>query len=123
MTQNCIDADSCMPSHFLLPFRRIYSNRRVSLGLKLLKSYSMSPIISEILKIKANSTFTLDSPAFSLLRETPIKFGVKEQYYGKCTDEPDTLLWVISVSDLSYLSTPADPPFDRLAQGRGSHRK
>ena len=88
---------------------RIYSNRRVSLGLKLFNSYYMSPIISEILKIKANSTFSLDSPAFSSLRETPIKFGVKEQYYGKCTDEPDTLIWVISASDPSYLSTLTDP--------------
>jgi len=55
----------------------------------------MSPIISEILKIKADSTLTLDGPAFSSLRETPIKFGVKEQYYGRCTDEPDTLIWVV----------------------------
>lgn len=68
----------------------------------------MSPIISEILKIKANSTFTLDCPSFSSLRETPIKFGAKEQYYGRCTDEPDTLIWVVRASDPPYLSTPAD---------------
>ena len=71
-----------------------------------LDATSMSPIISEILKIKAKSTFTLDCPAFSSLRETPIKFGVKEQYYGRCTDEPDTLIWVVRASDLSYPTTP-----------------
>jgi hypothetical protein len=70
----------------------------------------MSRIISEILKIKARSTFTLEGSAFSSLRETAIKFGVKEQYYGKCTDEPDTLMWVVSASDPSYISsTSADP--------------
>ena len=68
----------------------------------------MSPIISEILKIKASSTFTLDSPAFSSLRETPIKFGVKEQYYGRCIDEPDTLIWVVRAPDPSYFCTSAD---------------
>ena len=78
---------------------------------------SMSPIISEILKIKANSTFTLDSPAFSSLRETPIKFGVKEQYYGKCTDEPDTLIWVVRASDPSYTPYSCWSPIGRLAQG------
>ena len=70
----------------------------------------MSPItaiISEILKIKAKSTFTLNCPAFSSLRETPIKFGVKEQYYGKCTDEQDTLIWVLRApSGLSSISSP-----------------
>ena len=68
----------------------------------------MSPIrvISEILKIKAKSTFTLDSPAFSSLRETPIKkFGVKEQYYGRCTDETDTLIWVVREPAPSPLSS------------------
>lgn len=68
----------------------------------------MSPIISEILKIKVDSTFTLDCPAFSTLRETPIRLGVKEQYYGTCTDEPDTLMWVVRTSDPSCLSAPAD---------------
>ena len=68
----------------------------------------MSPIISEILKIKANSAFSLDCPTFSSLRETTIKFGVKEQYYGKCTDETDTLIWVVRASDSCYLATLAD---------------
>ena len=64
----------------------------------------MSPIISEILKIKAKSTFALGGSAFSSLREAAIKFGVKEQYYGMCTDEPDTLMWVVSALDPSYIS-------------------
>ena len=89
--------------------RRVWTERWTHLShLKFLNTTSMSPIISEILKIKARSTFTLDCPAFSSLREIPIKFGVKEQYYGRCTDEPDTLIWVVRASDPSYLSTHAD---------------
>lgn len=68
----------------------------------------MSAIISEILKVKVDPSFTLDSAAFASLREIPIKFDVKEQFYGLCTDEPNTLLWVIRASDNIYLSVPAD---------------
>ena len=88
----------------LRPYTKAWTERWTHLSH--LDTTSMSPIISEILKIKANSTFTLDCPAFSSLREIPIKFGVKEQYYGRCTDEPDTLIWVVRASDPSYPTTP-----------------
>ena len=68
----------------------------------------MPPITSEILKVKVDPSFTLDSVAFASLRDIPIKFDVKEQFYGLCTDEPNTLLWVIRASDTVCLSVPAD---------------
>ena len=33
---------------------------------------------------------------------------MKEQFYGLCTDEQNTLLWVIRASDTVCLSVPAD---------------
>ena len=56
----------------------------------------MSSIISQILKLKVRPSFTVESLDFKLLRESAASEGVKEQYYGLCTDEPNTLLWVIS---------------------------
>jgi hypothetical protein len=58
----------------------------------------MSPIVSEILKITVGPGFKLTSPAFAKLREAVVKAGVKEQYYGISTDEPDNLFWVIRKS-------------------------
>ncbi|PPQ98860.1 hypothetical protein CVT26_014336 [Gymnopilus dilepis] len=56
----------------------------------------MSSIISQILKLKVRPSFTVESLDFKLLRESAASEGVKEQYYGLCTDEPNTLLWVIN---------------------------
>ena len=65
----------------------------------------MPPIISEILKVKVDPSFTLDSVAFVSLQDIPIKFDVKEQFYGLCTDEPNTLLWVSVPADLEDLQS------------------
>ncbi|KAJ6555566.1 hypothetical protein DFH09DRAFT_1262406 [Mycena vulgaris] len=55
----------------------------------------MPPIVSEIVKFTVKPGFTLDSPEFAQLRKTAVESGVKEQYYGTCTDTANTLLWVI----------------------------
>ena len=55
----------------------------------------MPPIISELIKITVAQGFKLDSPNFAQLRNSAVANGVKEQYYGNCTDTPNTLLWVI----------------------------
>jgi hypothetical protein len=62
----------------------------------------MPPIISELIKFNVPISFTLDSPGFAQLRQTAVANGVKEQYYGTCTDTPNTLLWVVRVY-LSFL--------------------
>ena len=65
---------------------------------------TMSPIISEILKIQVAPTFQLDSPAFKELRDAVVvKGGVKEQYYGMSMDHPDNLLWVIREHNFCYI--------------------
>jgi hypothetical protein len=60
----------------------------------------MPPIISELIKFSVALGFKLDSPGFAQLRKAAVANGVKEQYYGTCTDTPNTLLWVIR----AYLS-------------------
>jgi hypothetical protein len=55
----------------------------------------MPPIVSEIVKITVKPGFSLDAPEFAQLRKVVVEAGVKEQYYGTCTDTPNTLLWVI----------------------------
>jgi hypothetical protein len=60
----------------------------------------MPPIVSELIKFSVAPVFKLDSPDFAQLRKAAIANGVKEQYYGTCTDTPNTLLWVIR----AYLS-------------------
>ena len=55
----------------------------------------MPPIVSELIKFSVARGFKLDSPGFAQLRKTVVANGVKEQYYGTCTDTPNTLLWVI----------------------------
>ena len=55
----------------------------------------MPPIVSELMKITVARGFKLDSPTFSQLRGAAVANGVKEQYYGTCTDTPNTLFWVI----------------------------
>jgi hypothetical protein len=55
----------------------------------------MPPIISELIKLSVARGFKLDSPGFSQLRNAAVANGAKEQYYGTCTDTPNTLLWVI----------------------------
>jgi hypothetical protein len=55
----------------------------------------MPPIISELIKFSVAHGFKLDSPSFSMLRKSVVANGVKEQYYGTCTDTPNTLFWVI----------------------------
>ena len=57
----------------------------------------MPPIVSELIKFNVARGFKLDSLDFAQLRKAS---GVKEQYYGTCTDTPNTLLWVIR----AYLS-------------------
>jgi hypothetical protein len=60
----------------------------------------MPPIVSELIKFSVARGFKLDSPDFAQLRKAAVANGVKEQYYGTCTDTPNTLLWVIR----TYLS-------------------
>jgi hypothetical protein len=56
----------------------------------------MPPIVSELIKFSVARGFKLDSPDFAQLRTAVTNGGrVKEQYYGTCTDTPNTLLWVI----------------------------
>ena len=55
----------------------------------------MPPIISELIKFSVRRAFKLDSPGFAQLRNAVVANGVKEQYYGTCQDNPNTLLWVI----------------------------
>ncbi|KAF7294530.1 Glycoside hydrolase family 5 protein [Mycena indigotica] len=55
----------------------------------------MPPIISQLIKFTTHSGFTLASGAFADLRRAVTRHGVQEQYYGLCTDAPNTLLWVI----------------------------
>ncbi len=55
----------------------------------------MPPIISELIKFSVAPGFQFDSPGFTQLRQAAVANGVKEQYYGTCTDTPNTLLWVI----------------------------
>jgi hypothetical protein len=55
----------------------------------------MPPIISELINFSVAQGFKLDSPGFAQLRKAAVANGVKEQYYGTCTDTPNTLLWVI----------------------------
>lgn len=55
----------------------------------------MPPIVSELIKFTVAGSFKLDSPDFAQLRKAAVANGVKEQYYGTCTDTPNTLLWVI----------------------------
>ncbi|KAJ7653400.1 hypothetical protein B0H17DRAFT_1100822 [Mycena rosella] len=55
----------------------------------------MPPIVSEIVKFTVKPGFALGSPEFAQLRTAAVECGVKEQYYGMCTDAPNTLLWVI----------------------------
>ena len=62
----------------------------------------MPPIVSELIKFGVARGFKLVSPDFAQLRKAAVANGVKEQYYGTCTDTPDTLLWVIRVY-LSFL--------------------
>lgn len=52
-------------------------------------------IISEILKITVDRSFKLSSPEFAALRAIAVQAGVKEQYYGIATGEPNHLSWVI----------------------------
>jgi len=49
----------------------------------------------KIVKITVKPGFSLDAPEFAQLRKIVVEAGVKEQYYGTCTDTPNTLLWVI----------------------------
>ena len=60
----------------------------------------MPPIVSELIKFNVARGFKLDSPDFAQLRKAAVANRVKEQYYGICTDTPNTLLWVIR----AYLS-------------------
>ncbi|KAJ7106667.1 hypothetical protein C8R44DRAFT_885937 [Mycena epipterygia] len=55
----------------------------------------MPPIVSEILEITVNPSFRFDSAEFVQVRKAVVECGVKEQYYGICTDTLNTLLWVI----------------------------
>ncbi|KAJ7071560.1 hypothetical protein C8F01DRAFT_440409 [Mycena amicta] len=55
----------------------------------------MPPIISQLVKFATKPGFTLASSAFVELRKAVVERGVKEQYYGLCTDAPNTLFWVI----------------------------
>ncbi|KAJ8516175.1 hypothetical protein ONZ45_g6514 [Pleurotus djamor] len=56
----------------------------------------MAPILSEILLVKYNPRkFSLSSPLYTQLREDAGKLGATEQYYGKCTDKANTLVWVL----------------------------
>jgi hypothetical protein len=67
----------------------------------------MPPIISELLKFSVARGFKLDSPGFAQLRKAAVAYGVKEQYYGTCTDTPNTLLWVIQwLADKGPLESP-----------------
>ena len=52
----------------------------------------MPPIISELIKFTVAPGFERN---FAQLRKAVVSNGVKEQYYGTCTDTPNTLLWVI----------------------------
>jgi hypothetical protein len=52
----------------------------------------MPPIISELIKFTVAHGFERN---FAQLRKIVVSNGVKEQYYGTCTDTPNTLLWVI----------------------------
>ena len=62
----------------------------------------MPPIISELIKFTVAQGFKLDSPNFAQLRNSAVANGVKEQYYGNCTDTPNTLLWVIRACFFSF---------------------
>ncbi|KAF8240100.1 hypothetical protein L208DRAFT_1449600 [Tricholoma matsutake] len=55
----------------------------------------MPPIVSELIKFSVAHGFKFDSSGFAQLRKAAVANGVKEQYYGTCTDTPNTLLWVI----------------------------
>lgn len=72
----------------------------------------MPPIVSQLLKFSVARGFTLDSPGFAQLRTVAVANGVKEQYYGTCTDTPNTLFWVIRV----YLSCLAPEYFLTLTK-------
>lgn len=67
----------------------------------------MPPIVSELIKFSVARAFKLDSPDFAQLRKAVVANGVKEQYYGTCTDTPNTLLWVIRAY-LSLLQVPLE---------------
>ena len=64
----------------------------------------MPPIISELIKFSVAPGFQFASPGFAQLRKAAVANGVKEQYYGTCTDTPNTLLWVIR----AYFSLPLE---------------
>lgn len=60
-----------------------------------LQTRKMTSIISEILKIQVDLSFTLASSTFAKLRAAAVKGGVKEQYYGLNMDKSDELFWII----------------------------
>lgn len=93
-----------MFSRTLETFRRLIthqSSKPVYLSSKTSR-ISMSPIISELLRITVRPDFELESPQFAKLREAVVKIGVKEQYYGVHTDDPSDLLWVIRECSLLH---------------------
>ncbi|KAJ7439755.1 hypothetical protein FB451DRAFT_1377795 [Mycena latifolia] len=55
----------------------------------------MPPIVSELVKLTVKPGFTPAAPEFAQLRQAAAAYGAKEQYYGTCTDAPDTLFWII----------------------------
>ena len=79
----------------------------------------MPPIVSELIKFNVARHFKLDSLGFAQLREAAVANGVKEQYYGTSTDNPNTLFWVIRAypSVLPFPWSAPLPPTERMACG------
>jgi hypothetical protein len=77
----------------------------------------MPPIVSELIKFSVKRGFKLDAPDFAQLRQAAVTNGVKEQYYGTCTDTPNTLLWVIRAYSSLPSLTRALTLGDRMACG------
>ncbi|KAK7437883.1 hypothetical protein VKT23_007696 [Stygiomarasmius scandens] len=74
----------------------------------------MNPITLELLRFTVDKGFNLAAPAFTSLRQTATKCGVKEQYYGLTDDEKKHLLWVIQWpenTNPTELKPPSDPEF------------
>jgi hypothetical protein len=98
----------------------------------------MPPIVSELIKFSVARGFKLDSANFARLRQAAVTNGVKEQYYGTCTDTPNTLLWIIRAYltfltlDFSFIlagrvacgeRAPRISEVQRRCQGAGCRRK